>query len=62
MNSILTFSRVPFLQVGKGSGECNRDEVIHGSVRVVCELEWVLGVRDDAVVRFMAVDVSATWQ
>ena len=38
---------VPFVQVGKGSVECNRDCVICGSVEAVCELEWVQGVWDD---------------
>ena len=32
---------VPFVQVRKGSVECNRDCVICGSVGAVCELEWV---------------------
>ena len=40
---------VPFVQVGKGSVECNRDYVIFGSLGVVCELEWVQGVWVDDV-------------
>ena len=40
---------VPFVQVGEGSVECNRDCIICGSVGVVCELEWVQGVWDDGV-------------
>jgi hypothetical protein len=35
--------------VGQGSVECNRDCVIFGSVREVCELEWVKDVWDDGV-------------
>ena len=40
---------VPFVQVRKGSVECNIDCVICGSVGVVCELEWVQGVWDEGV-------------
>ena len=32
---------VPFVQVGKGSVDCNRDCIICGSVGAVCKLEWV---------------------
>jgi hypothetical protein len=40
---------VPFVRVGKGSVECNRDCIICGSGVSVCKLEWVLGFWDKGV-------------
>ena len=34
-------SRIQFVQVRKGSVECNRDYILCGSVGSVSELEWV---------------------
>jgi hypothetical protein len=35
--------------MGEGSVECNKDCIICGSVGVLYELEWILGVWDDDV-------------
>jgi hypothetical protein len=35
--------------VEKGSEECDLDCFICGSVGAVCELEWIYGIREDAV-------------
>jgi hypothetical protein len=49
VNELHSHVGVPFVQVGKGSVECNRDCDICGTVGVECELEWVQGVWDDGV-------------